>query len=89
MNKSPGKNIKMVLAVTYGHPSTIIGNINVNNDTTYVEAKLLIIPLVRIYLNMDTKDTFLSLMNSGSTNRFLPVNPLPIFTYIIYAHIHI
>lgn len=74
--KSPGKNnFKMVLAVTYGHSTTVIGNINVNDDTNYVDAKILIIPLVRKYLNMDPNDD-LSLLNSGSTRRNSPVNPL-------------
>jgi hypothetical protein len=66
--------MKMVLAVTYGHSTTVIGNINVNDDTNYVDAKILIIPLVRIYLNMDPNDG-LSPPNSGSTGRNSPVNP--------------
>jgi hypothetical protein len=76
VGKSPGKNnIKMVLAVTYGHSTTVIGNINVNDNTNYIDAKLLIIPLVRIYLNMDPNDDFLSPPNSVSTGHNLPVNP--------------
>ena len=42
-------NVK-ILTVSYGHISTILGVVRVEDDTTYTQAKELVKPLVRAYL---------------------------------------
>ena len=45
---------KRILAVAYGHITTILGSINVSDNTTYAEAKELIKPLVAAYCGGET-----------------------------------